>query len=325
VEDAKLHSAPTGKPGLHVVAAALERPLLTACIVGLLYLSLCSAYIVLSSSWASSVAGDVDTMRRLEMLKGLLFCLGSGAFLGLVVLVLLRMVASRDRELERERGAALKAERRAAASVSLASLAHDLNNLVGMARSLLGSVPQDAVQEEYRQRMQQIQRLLMEIVEMNRKVIDSSRMRETSSALKFDVAAEVGQAVSLASSHGSLRGCEVRMDVEAGVSMVGDRTLLHQAVVNLLLNASEAAPHSTLLVRVARRGQNAIVEMHDSGPGIPEDELKLVFKPFYTAKAEGTGLGLVAVQGFAELHRGAVEITDSELGGACIRLKLPAQ
>lgn len=317
---------PPAKEDTGAVGAALERPTVTAAIVALMYLLLGAAYIVLSSFWAWSIAGDVDRLRQLEVLKGILFCLGSGAFIGVTVFYFLRKIRQRDREIAQQRNQSLRLERRAASSVSLASMAHDINNLLGMSRSLLGSLQEEKLMPEQAERIGQVQRLLVDVVDANRRIIESSRNHETMAIVSYDLAQEVTRAVSTASLHGAIRACELSSQLEPGLNVRGDIMQLHQAVFNLLINAVEAKADTKLLVKVTAAGSGfATLEVHDSGPGIPQGRRELVFKPFFTTKDSGTGLGLVAVQGFAHVQRGRAEVTDSDLGGACIRLVLPTE
>lgn len=111
----------------------------------------------------------------------------------------------------------------------------------------------------------------------------------------------------------------------------GDEALLRQALVNLTLNAAEAARGAGNPPRVkisgtmedlgGRRWQRICVS--DNGPGIPERDLPKIFLPFYTTKSEGTGLGLAVVQKVALQHGGSIEARNRTGGGADFVLWLP--
>jgi signal transduction histidine kinase len=72
-----------------------------------------------------------------------------------------------------------------------------------------------------------------------------------------------------------------------------------------------------------------MVEVADSGPGIPEHAEQNLFQPFFTTKGEeGTGLGLWVSKGIVQKHGGTIRIAnshDEQLGGACVRIYLPAR
>ena len=115
------------------------------------------------------------------------------------------------------------------------------------------------------------------------------------------------------------------------VDLPGDEALLRQALVNLTRNGIEAA---TSAGRAPRVGISGSVEhlggrewqricVSDNGDGIPEIDLPKIFLPFYTTKAEGTGLGLAVVQKVALQHGGSIEARNRPEGGADFLLWLP--
>ncbi|BDG09272.1 sensor histidine kinase [Anaeromyxobacter paludicola] len=103
-----------------------------------------------------------------------------------------------------------------------------------------------------------------------------------------------------------------------------DADMLRQAFLNLCVNALQAMPEGGALRASARaEGGEVLVEVRDSGPGIPPEVAAHVFEPFYTTKASGTGLGLAIVRQAAETHGGAVEVESPPGGGALFRMRLP--
>ena len=113
-------------------------------------------------------------------------------------------------------------------------------------------------------------------------------------------------------------------------TVLGDPGLLRQLVSNLVDNALKFTERGGVDVHVGSQGENAFVEVSDSGPGVPEEELPLVFDRFYRAdKARsrtvpGTGLGLAIVRSIARVHDGEVTVGRSPRGGALFRVRLPA-
>ena len=111
----------------------------------------------------------------------------------------------------------------------------------------------------------------------------------------------------------------------------GDEGLLRQALLNLVRNAAEACATVTAggqvlltgeLVRVDDSGSQRIGIL-DNGPGIENDALSKLFRPFYTTKADGTGLGLAVVQKIIVQHGGHVEARNRPEGGAAFIVTLP--
>ncbi|MDD9301271.1 MAG: response regulator protein [Desulfobacter sp.] len=105
-----------------------------------------------------------------------------------------------------------------------------------------------------------------------------------------------------------------------------DDNQIEQVVINLLLNAVQALDEKGIIsIRSGMDVENhmAIIKIQDNGYGIPQDKLKKIFEPFYTTKAEGTGLGLAVSYGIIKNHQGNIEIMSQQAGGTLITIKLP--
>lgn len=108
--------------------------------------------------------------------------------------------------------------------------------------------------------------------------------------------------------------------------MLLNRTLLEEAVLNLLINAAQAGgPAGQMEVRLITEPAVAMLEIHDSGPGVPDDIAKDIFEPCFTTKPDGSGIGLLAVKAFAASCRADVSVGRSLLGGALFQLRIPMQ
>jgi PAS domain S-box-containing protein len=113
-------------------------------------------------------------------------------------------------------------------------------------------------------------------------------------------------------------------------SVAGDEGLLRQALLNLARNAAEACADAANGGRVLLRGEiggdnNAFqrITIFDNGPGIPPAVVAKLFRPFFTTKANGTGLGLAVVQKIIVQHGGQVEARNRPEGGAAFIVTLP--
>jgi signal transduction histidine kinase len=109
----------------------------------------------------------------------------------------------------------------------------------------------------------------------------------------------------------------------------GDDVLLRQAFSNLCRNALEACVDAGVVPRIRIDGSieaethRLRVTISDNGPGIPPGIEERIFRPFFTTKAKGTGLGLALVQKFVVTHNGRVAAVPSDRGGARIAVTLP--
>jgi signal transduction histidine kinase len=100
--------------------------------------------------------------------------------------------------------------------------------------------------------------------------------------------------------------------------------LIHQAVLNLLLNASEFTPQGgRITLSLQREGDFAQISVCDTGKGIAPEDRNKIFQLFYTTRPGGSGIGLANTFRFVQLHNGRIEF-DSVLGaGTTFRVKLP--
>jgi signal transduction histidine kinase len=104
----------------------------------------------------------------------------------------------------------------------------------------------------------------------------------------------------------------------------GDRDLLKQAILNLVLNAVEAMPSGgQLQLTLSRRGEMAEITVGDTGKGIPVELRQKVFQLFFTTRPGGSGIGLASTFRIVQLHNGSIDFT-SEVGrGTTFRIELP--
>jgi signal transduction histidine kinase len=125
------------------------------------------------------------------------------------------------------------------------------------------------------------------------------------------------------------RGGDVVVRGEFG-RVDGDEVLLRQALSNLCRNAFEACAQARIVPKILIEGQRDPVHgvirisVSDNGPGVPDGVADRVFQPFFTTKAQGTGLGLALVQKIVVTHNGRVAVATGDGGGARFVVTLPA-
>jgi len=109
-------------------------------------------------------------------------------------------------------------------------------------------------------------------------------------------------------------------------TVTGDPVQLQQVVLNLLVNALDAAAASTtpqVTISTEVRGEEVEVAVRDNGPGLTSDVQQHLFESFFTTKPQGLGLGLPIVQSIVERHHGRVRAENADEGGAIFRVTLP--
>jgi len=123
---------------------------------------------------------------------------------------------------------------------------------------------------------------------------------------------------------------EMVTDLDPAVPRIqADGERLSQALINLMLNAIEASPVESqirLKTQLLRNGGSpqALITVEDEGRGISEGDRKEIFKPFFTTKSKGTGLGLANIKRIVEAHGGKVEVRSLPSKGAFFTIALPA-
>lgn len=106
-----------------------------------------------------------------------------------------------------------------------------------------------------------------------------------------------------------------------------DRRLLSQALLNLMLNAQEAMTDGgELIMRThpSPDGRQVIIDVADTGPGIPPEQIEKIFTAFYSTKKRGTGLGLATARRIVREHRGTLHVHAEPGRGSCFTIALPS-
>jgi two-component system sensor histidine kinase HydH len=103
----------------------------------------------------------------------------------------------------------------------------------------------------------------------------------------------------------------------------GDKELLQQVLLNLFLNAIQSMPKGgTLSIYLSEEIEHAVIEVTDTGEGFSVDTLKVLGTPFFTTKADGSGLGLAFCKTISALHGGSVEFENLSSGGARVIVRI---
>lgn len=140
----------------------------------------------------------------------------------------------------------------------------------------------------------------------------------------------VGEVVQPFETAGKFDGVHVEVTIPSSLPEISlDTTLMRQALSNLIQNALEALKDSSmpeerrLGILAWQSPSEVMIEVFDNGEGVPLDHLDKIFLPFYTSKANGTGLGLALVHKIVLSHNGRIETKNREKGGASFTVTLP--
>lgn len=258
------------------------------------------------------------------------FALASGvAYLGCIAVLVVAAASQHQTVRQREHQARHEAARQAGlANLGLLAggMAHELSSpLTALSLEIdrLGSNRAFPLQLNDRIR------LLEQHVGRMREVLDAMRgsARFADSQLRpVDLGREIDLTLVLLAAR--LRGrVEVVREYVASPTVPGQRTLLGQVLLNLLLNAVQALekhPSPRIVVRLLRQDDRVVVEVEDNGEGVPRHLREKIFEPLFSTKGEsGNGLGLWISAEIARAHRGELAVREGAHGGALFSLSLP--
>jgi signal transduction histidine kinase len=147
---------------------------------------------------------------------------------------------------------------------------------------------------------------------------------------RVDINLILNTTLKFASQHRGGVNIERRIDLQTDLPPVyADDKQMQQVFLNIMLNAYQAMTSggvlgitSSLVVR--NTVEYVRVDISDTGPGIPPQILEKIFTPFYTTKAQGTGLGLPICNKLVKLHKGEIRVTSDDTSGTTFTVELPA-
>lgn len=204
-------------------------------------------------------------------------------------------------------------------------LAHEIRNpLAGIAgvieiigRDLPPSSPAREMVKDVRLEINQINRILTDLLETARP--------HPPQMMKSSLNTTVEHAVMLARQQVISKPIYIDFQKNPDLPEIDhDSDQIHQVVLNLLLNAEQAIDGSgTVTVTIASEDDCAVVTVADTGRGMTEQQIAQIFRPFYTTRSNGTGLGLSLVRRIIDDHHGQIEVTSEPGEGSTFRVLLP--
>ncbi len=220
-----------------------------------------------------------------------------------------------------------RAEHLATLGEMATGLAHEIRNpLAGIAgvieiigRDLPQTSPARAVVKDVRQEIARINHIVTDLLQTARPHPPQVR--------KSDLNTTVEHAVMLGRQQALAKSVDITLHKEPSLPEVEhDSDQIHQVMLNLLLNAIQAIDkNGQIAVTIKGHGHEAVIEVFDNGRGIPPQELPHIFRPFYTTKGDGTGLGLSLARRIVEDHQGRIDVTSTLGVGTTFAVVLPIE
>ena len=236
-------------------------------------------------------------------------------------------------ERKRLEEAKLQAERLAVIGAMSARLAHEIRNPlssitlnIDLVGDEIGTLTRDKVEagNEARSLLQSIDSEVRRIQRVTEDYLKFARMpKPRRERIALDEL--LGHGLLFMKSLFEATGVTVNIELEPSLpSISADEEQLWQAILNLVRNAIEAMPKGgTLTVSTARDGNHVVIRISDTGSGITEAERPQIFKPFFSTKSGGTGLGLPLTQQIIIEHDGGIECESDPNTGTTFIIRLP--
>jgi signal transduction histidine kinase len=246
------------------------------------------------------------------------------ALVGLCMGMVAEQMRRRREALERQQEQLLRWDRLATVGELAAGLAHELRNpLAGISGALHVLGGQFQPDDDRRALLADLQ---SQIARMNRTLTDLLRHArpEKPQRLLVEINGVLEQSLKFL-PHG---GIEVIRRLDSSLPPVSaDPNLLHQALLNILVNARQAMPQGGRLTIETRtlpgNGRPVQICITDTGVGIADDQIARIFQPFFTTKAQGTGLGLAIAARVVEEHGGRITVESVVGKGTAFTIALP--
>lgn len=233
--------------------------------------------------------------------------------------------------LQKSRDTLYQTEKLTALGSLLAGVSHELNNPLSIVVAQAVMMERQSQGSELAERAQKIRKAADRCARIVQSFLAMARQKRPEREA-VDLNAIAVAAHELADYGLRNDGIRTLRELAPGLPPISaDSDQLHQIVINLIVNAQQAMVEGGAGERVLtlRSGPGeapgtVMLEIADTGPGIPLEVQRRIFEPFYTTKpqGQGTGVGLSFSQGLAEAHGGTLELVPVK-AGACFRLTLP--
>ncbi|MCX8060157.1 MAG: ATP-binding protein, partial [Aquificaceae bacterium] len=217
----------------------------------------------------------------------------------------------------------------------VANVSHELKTPIAVLKSLLETLYEEEDREEKKvflekalKRVEELRRLVEDLLILTRLESGEERLKRETINLRL----LVEEVFELLESQAQERGVRLYNEVREGFKVKGDWDKLFLLVKNLVDNAIKYnRPDGSVEVRAYQRDGSAVVEVSDTGVGIPREHLPFIFERFYRVEPSrsrergGTGLGLSIVKHIALSHGGKVQVESKEGEGSTFRVCLPLE
>jgi PAS domain S-box-containing protein len=212
-----------------------------------------------------------------------------------------------------------------------AGIAHEIRNPLSGINIYLNTLKKlhhkDGSEEKVEQILKQLQSASIKIESVIRRVMDFAKPSEPKLTL-IDINEPITDAINLTAVTMRKSGINIETFISNELPRsYADKNLIEEMVLNLLNNAAEAMKTmeagKNIAVASFVEDDHIIIQVSDSGPGVPQEIRDKIFDPYFTTKHEGTGIGLSFCHRIITDHGGSLTVSVSKFGGAEFRIEIP--
>ncbi len=230
------------------------------------------------------------------------------------------------REIKEKQVQIIKSERLAAIGEIVAGIAHEIRNPLSGIAVALGLMKSEVQEPEHKQTIADV---LKEIDRLNRIIRDLLQYAQLAHPRKLNLVETdpnevVERVINLMNPKAQERGIEVEKKLNPTGPFRVDPDQIEQVVMNLIINGIDSMNgHGKLTVETQNTNGYISIKVSDTGHGLSEEAKEKIFRPFYSTKTNGTGLGLPISLGIVEMHEGKILVSSEKDKGSTFTVMIP--
>ena len=280
-------------------------------------------------------------LHRAQRIAVFCFILGGIVIVALALWMsgkMVRRIATADREKEIMTQQVIETGKLASIGELAAGIAHEINNPVaimveeaGWLQDLMadGAFTNDADLAEFARALTQIRTQGRRCKEITRKLLSFAR-KSDAHVEDFEIGPLIEEVVSLSAQRAKFSNVELSTQLASDLPPIcASPSELQQVLLNLINNAMDAMEKTGGILQIRARHETGhiLIEVADTGPGIPKANLARIFDPFFTTKpvGTGTGLGLSICYGIIHKMGGSISVKSTAGGGATFEIRIPVK
>jgi two-component system NtrC family sensor kinase len=244
--------------------------------------------------------------------------------------IMAKSIAERDERLTENARKMSESKKLATLGQLAAGIAHEINNPLGGIVMYSHMLREELQRPENRETVEKIAREADRCKKIVKGLLDFARQTKPERS-EADINHVIDEVIGLLEHQTLFHGIKVERDFSTSAPLVNiDAAQMQEVFMNIIMNAAQAMSGRgtlTVVTRLADSRRAIEIEIRDTGPGIPPENVEKIFEPFFTTKevGRGTGLGLSIAYGIVERHHGSIRV-ESEVGrGTAFFVKIPVQ